>query len=1150
MSDARYITCKCPGSSRNSGWSYSTDDLFCPGCGFPVSRLVSVSQFPPDSGKGPLWLYPGGASDRFDLSLRLEFADSERRVRRRRPQINFDNATVTDSRFSLAVGTASEENLDSQYEDSRALTCQLVPSKSQGSSAGLPESGIECRLDGLDGDCRERFLAIRLGNKPAVRIELVGDAIEPHPQGDGFIVAASDNLNVELHVHAIDAPIVVKKRVDRQSVTCRLDDSASEHTQVQFILKTPLEAGEIITPGTPWKGKAEFDTSALIEGQCVKLKVPVETHVARPNRGDWQIKIVRVEKVGLEISPNPLIVPVMYFGEHRSNAIHDRTQNPEGPKATDGPPVVGRVFVKNRGKTPVTLAEITLPPSATWIKAAWSRDVAEGSKRPRTESQLELASQERGEIYISVDLRKITKDQLEDGGSLLATLQFWESENPEPHQTQIVINRVKEREPCPFPLCIDFGNTSSFAAIRNPNNKSDTPWLREDIVAAHDLSKPESFPTALFIHRISMTNVLDSEYEIGSAATAEMEKYSESNNSYGAFVSDLKRWIGDSEHAKPVIDLHGNHRSFDVKSLIIMYLWRIIERAEAILRRYTIQGICVSHPSKYSLKRREAFSMILESLCDEVTRARQIPLSLVRDEKADPARYQDIDEANAVAVGSVFDDETRDTLRKMVSPERSSFTIASFDLGGGSLDTALIQFEVRKGLIAVPRYTTSYLGIGGDDAFGGDHVTFVVFDLLKKRIWHALNTAGLPADSCLSCIPSPLGKDGQDPERRRNYDVLWDVAEHVKIYRCTHPDDDSRVSGGLPRDEDPETPTPSTTTYHDSNFSDGNTNISPPVAEGDQQPIGQRSDDANDSLNALRLFVHTRLVNDLVLDPNPGGGLTSDKKCVDVVKKLVESDGYLIPLNEIYEHEVNDDLSGGQELWTVRSRLEECIQELVDFAESNETVIDLVIRCGSGSQLPLVEEIFRRLRDKDRLPTLQEAKILPEWPSQNSKFRVAHGLVRFLDAAGEALHRFARSSDYTSSAFAIGPALSVASGDIDQIPNCAPVNSPETWYAPRSQATRNNKVQTDLTLADLGLHANDIAMYRIDRGHPPVKHGSFDVTQPPDDPAGGLGEPLNNEIIEQMDPIGAVRLVGSERNIELKIDAETGCLGIWRIILD
>jgi hypothetical protein len=35
-----------------------------------------------------------------------------------------------------------------------------------------------------------------------------------------------------------------------------------------------------------------------------------------------------------------------------------------------------------------------------------------------------------------------------------------------------------------------------------------------------------------------------------------------------------------------------------------------------------------------------------------------------------------------------------------------------------------------------------------------------------------------------------------------------------------------------------------------------------------------------------------------------------------------------------------------------------------------------------------------------------------------------------------------------------------------------------------------------------------------------------------------------------MDPIGTVRLVGSERNIELKIDAETGCLGIWRIILD
>ena len=1159
MADIRYVSCRCPDSAESLGWSYSTDDLYCPGCGFPVSRLVSDNQFPSRSGNSPLWVYPGGNDARFVVPLLLEFADSERQIRNRRPRINFAEASVADNRYFHATETDLALDIGREQASADALQCRLLPATSN-KEFRLPDSGIEYRVDGLEGDCSERSLVFRAGNRPSVRIELSGAEIESDVQTGGFTVSVSEKLKVTLHVHAIDAPILVEKTVDREVVTCRLDNFSSEHTQVQFILLTPLEAGKIITPGTPWTGQAEFDTSTLTEGQSVTLKVPVKSHVTRTNRGDWQIKVVRVDKGGLEITPDPLTIPVMYFGEHLSNAITDRVQNPEGSNSANSPLVVGRVFVKNRGKSSVTLGEITTLSAADWIKAAWSRDGAQGSKRAHTDSQLELASEERGEIYISIDLRNISTDQLEEGRSLSATLRFKESGNPEVHQTRIVINQIKPREPSPFPLCIDFGNTSSFAAIRNPNN-IDTPWLKGEVIAAHDRSSPDFFPTALFIHRVSKKHILDSEYEIGSAAITEMEKRTSSNSGYGAFVRDLKRWIGSEEHAKSVIDLHGNHQVYDVKSLIIMYLARLIERAEAILRRYNIEELCVSHPSKYSMARREAFCEILDNLCKEVTQNRQIPLRLVSDDNVDEAKNRDIDEANAVAVGAVFDDEIRNTLYTIVSPKRSSFTIASFDLGGGSLDTALIRFDVRKGLIATPRYTTKYLGIGGNDEFGGDDVTFVVFELLKQRIKRALERAGLPADTCLSCIPSPIEKDREDPERRRNYEVLWDVAERIKIFRCTNPNPDHASpipnhpkgdgQSGILVPINTTTLAPKTNT-NDINSVADNTDSTAAASGKGHQPDYQPSNSPDDQLKVLRHFVHTRLVNDLVLDPSPGGSLSTDPRCTDAIMQLVKSYEFLVDLDEIYSYEVNDDLSGTLDSWTVRGRLSECIDEIVKFADANDETIDLVIRCGSGSQLPLVEQMFRKRRDTDQIPALRNAKILPKQPDQNSKRRVAHGLVQFLEATRQVRHKFAQSSDYASSAFALGNYEDIRSGVIKLIPNCASVDAKDTWYSPRSVITLEDGVQVEnlMTLDDLGSFANEIVLYRIDRGRSPKKHGWFDVTQPPADSAGGEGLALSNQQIESIDPNAAVRIAGSERHFELKLETEDACLGIWKIIFD
>ena len=1088
MSDQRYVTCRCPGGSGQSGWSYSKDDLFCPGCGAQVARLVSDNQYPPDSGSGTLWVYPvpGGGDVCFDVPLYLEYADSQRCIWRRPPRMDLEHTHPADARYFRSCGIVPDPSPEDPSASSRPLILHLNPQELEGGR--LPKEGVEYRLLGLTGDFCERELVFRVGNTPSVRIELVGDSIEPEPQSGGFVVTVSEKLDVKLLIHAIDAPIIVRSQVNRHLLRCRLnnDGGAADTTHVQFDLKESLEAGTIIYPGKPpWSGDAQFDTSSLIEGQQVTLIVPIYAHVARIDRKDWKVEITRIDKGGLEVRPNPLVIPVMFFGECRSNAMNNRAENPEGPDATGDPPVIRRVFVRNCGKTNVILDDITSLPRANWLTAAWSTDVAEGSKRPRSETQIELAPDERGEIYVRIDLRTITSEDLNADGSLSATLQFKESQNPVPHEVKLVVSKVRPKELCPFALCVDFGNTSSFAAIRNPNPGGvETPWLRDEVIAVHDLSTPERFPTALFFDHVA-EDPLAASYEIGTLATAEAEKH-------GSLVTDLKRWIGSADHCKTVMSPHGDHQAYNVPILIVMFLRRVIQRAEAILRKYTIQQICVSHPSKYTLKRREAFFAVIDQLCETVTRERGIELKrhVFSDVGDTVSACRGIDEANSVAVGAVFDKDVQDWLRGIVSLERPYFTVASFDLGGGSLDTALIRFEVRKGQMDAPRYETEYLGIGGHDGFGGDQVTFVVFELLRQRIREALQKAGLPADSCMSCIPSPLRKDSADAELRQNYDVLWRVSEKVKIHQCTHP-------GG--------------------------------AAE-------------NSDLQGLKHFVRTQLVHDLILDSKPGGRLKPDPKCQEVLKTLADSGEYLIPLDKIYDHPMETDLLGSTEKWTVRERILQCIEEILEFTKSKNVAIDLVVRCGAGSRLPLVEELLMK--------HLATSKIVPEKSVADSKFLVAHGLVRFLDAA-TARHSFAMSSDYTSSAFVIGTLDTVRTGRIRLIPNCAPVNAPDSWYFPTSVSvdSEGNTVERRLTLGDLNLYAKEVTVFRLDPGRIPVLHGWFDLTRGPDVTNGGSGTPLSDKLIDTLDPQAAVHLVGSERDIELKVETDSGCLGIWNIIL-
>lgn len=1108
MAEEDYIKCNCLGTTERNGWSYSTDDLFCPGCGMKIASLVSERQYPRNSGSGELWVYPksGGDQPRFEASLLLEYADAERIIRRRTPRLDLKQAYGESRYFDSEVELIPPESGDNK----EPITLRLQPRPNDDGNYSLPDDGVTFRLQGIFGDFSEKELVFLIGDRPSIRIELTGPDIGTvsGSEDEGPVVTKGGELSVLLQISAVDAPVILDQSISQREISCKVirnDSTLPDEIQDRLTLRETVAAGTRLVPSEPpLRREATLNTGDLLEGDIITIRVPVFAHGARISRSDWSFSLTRVDKGKLEFDPlNQLMQPVMFIGEFRSNAVNDLTENPEGPKARDGePPVIRRVYVTNRGKDTITLGIPRRDESAEWLKVRWSKDVIEGSKRPQNERVI-LAPEERAEIYIGIDLRQMRLQDIPDG-SLKTDLTFTNLDTDELHNYTVVVNEVRERTECPKPLCVDFGNTSSFAAIANPyagSRNEFAPWLAGEVLAVHDQCEPERFATALFFNVVSET-VSESEYTIGPQAVDAAQQ-----NDHGALVTDLKRWIGDSEREKPVFTPYGKHSSYTVRSLMILYLWRILQRAEAILREFTITEICVSHPSKFHLDRREEFFDIIDEFCRFVTEQRGIPLrQKFADAANDPPRKEiqtdnepsdsspavrvrrGVDEANAVAVGAVFDDDIRQHLRRIVSKERQYFTVASFDLGGGSLDTALIRFNVRRGRMINPVYQTDYLGIGGHDGFGGDHITYTVCDILRDRIFSELEKAGLNAKQCLKCIPDPHLKDFSDVRRSRNYEVLWTLAEEVKIF----------------------------------------------------QSSGDPSDHAKQKLQILG----SQFSSDLVLSPDPAGTPTVNEQVQDVLRQWAEADGFLVPLEEIYSHSMTTDLIGETEPWTVRDRIVDCIDELIEFANRQKTTIDLVVRCGKGSRIPLVDEM---LAGHDQLKAWN-ANIVPDASDTQAKFLVAHGLVRFIEE-GRRRHTFRRSSDYTSSSFVIGSMNAVRNGEVELIPNCTAVDDPK-WHWPRTVPLHSGEEPEDQMLADLGMSADHITVYRVDRGRRPVEHGWFDLTRQPDIAEGGRNAPLNDDLIDELDPLATVRVNGSENVLEMKVETESEVLGIWRMRSD
>lgn len=1070
MAEGNQVRCGC----NRAGWplwGFCDDDLVCPQCGKKVAYLQSANRQRSDGGEAEIWIYPqkraGFDVKQYTFPLSLCYADQGRRRQQRPPWIDFDRSVVDASpRFQAALAP---------LEHARSFHCRLIRSDQSGSQEPapdemrLPASGLKGSVT-LMGDFGKRKFRLRICNAPQMEVALQGRGVEevkrPEPAaGKSCEVIMSDALEVDLVLRALTAPVLVAEDLREIDVLDRDEGfGESPHACVSAQLGEPLRAGTWIRPGRPWTARLHLDTRQFRRpGQKCQLLLPLKTAIIRTP--PLILDLVRVEKGRLAFWPNPLSVEVMYAGEIRSSAPYE---NVEGP---DRPAVIGRLYVSNEGDEKIKLQRPRAVPGKNcplnrWIDVAWA-PAEDGSSPADKDGGIELLPGKQREIYVAVDLRSFAREKTPPCRSLSATIVVAEAgksvdDRDVPGKVEFSIAEVRPREPLRRPLAIDFGNSHSYAAVWHPEPVT----RRQAIVPTHDVQDPEHFPTAIFFHDISDPKRPD--YVVGRQAADRAGALPQ------ALVTDLKRWIGESGRPslRNVRDAAGRSRPWEIDDLVRLYLKAVIQRAEAILRRYTITRIGVSYPARFNVDRRDAFTRLIRQFCEQSAEDPDLgPLDL-----AD----LDIDEANAVAIGFVFESEVQKTLlSKVVSQQEPAFVVASFDFGGGSVDTALLRFEVEDGDLRMPVFRSEYLGIGGDESFGGDNVTLAAMELLKGRVRKKL--VGRPAEdrgvvAWLDRIPSPVQLDQAPSDLHRAYQALWAAAEEIKLFQSRH-------------------------------------------ANG---PAGEEEQ------NVFRHRLQELLINRFAAACGFGD---MNALLRQALNEGIDRDEFLIGLDELYDHSVACDMTC-DDGYSVRERLEKCVDELCSFAASRQVSIHFAVLGGSGCRLPLVSDMFAR--KKGQFPReLGGTQIV--YDPDRTKCRVASGLARYLDIPRHSRHRFARSRDYTADA--IGLRIPGSGEFLAIVPNCTPVHAPGVWHRFESEG---KPLRVENLLPTILLYRQEDAAR--DR---PLGWFCSELPSSPQQPSEAESPASETSPPLAKNACAEIRLVGSETQIEMRIVSGGRVYGPW-----
>ncbi len=951
------ITCICDLLFAGSQPSLAIDDWHCPRCGEPVTKLSPPLEFPgqlsDSDGLKEYWLYPQRDTDSSSTNKTFLFEVNLDRPRGHLRESETVGPTVELHEIHANLGWSAKPDF---AKGNRLTRIQIVSPV----AVAIPNDGTVLTLV-LTGNFPLTTFRLRVFPTPVLTWSVVsatGIERSSNPESGAWRVLRNDFRRLTIELKSNGVYLRLAEPLDPERIEFALDQAdSSRNATVGFRLLDQPKPGDIVTDSqvAKWEFDVPFEDAKCRTGDLIDLTF-------------WPRFIARASdlaRIRFEYEPEPVqfsppngLTVELFWGE-----ACDNCDPGEFSQLLYSSPV-GRLVLMNSGGTVVHVQRPVVsandnPEVPNWLTVGWMPGQVENN------GIVQLSENQELEIWVRLDLTRPPKRLPE---FLSAEIRISNQTNRTDWTTRIEVRPVRQRVACPMPLIVDFGNTASFAAVGNIGIEA--PGLADvEILQIHG-GRPElPIPTRLAVNEFNEADPLRSEFVIGHDCEGLRKK--------GSFriQSDLKRWISipGGDIARPVADDSGRLLRIKPSVLVKMFLFGVIRRAEAMLRRYWMQRIVVTYPSKFRPETRDSLHNLIRELCDEVNRDPRrgscrlklgtlgedhegVPegsadfADSVRSEKktttgtpgttSSPGEPYSIDEANAIVTGHMV----------AVSEPSSKTVVASFDLGGGSLDTALVCFDCDNPSDFTPEFVSDYWGIGGFSDFGGDNVTVAVMELIKSRL---LSLAQSDATTIrqLKEIPVPSDYHKEAGARVDDYELLWRMSEDYKSWVCK--DEDARLAEVW-------------------------------------------FDKWRQSAPAAPHWIDTL------------------KRCTNWPT-----------LVDIYDHKIEQDHMGTKQPYSVCEKITKSIDEVIGFLSARERDgtpdggIDYVVIGGRGSHLPLLRELIEtKLVDAGKLPRNEpkapHSRIL--FDQNRLKWMVAEGLTRAVHYCDSGLTGLARSGQFTSSA--------------------------------------------------------------------------------------------------------------------------------------
>lgn len=765
------VTCRCKDQGDPTP-RFCRDDLFCPQCGQSVAWIDSEHFLPAPEAPGSsttrqaLWVYPRDLADGTSVyELTIDFyeldpgagdGESRPRVLELAPDGCIFKAPGFETKTSVGGGVGS-----------RAVLRLLPVAPNDVFAAG----GVRGRLI-LAGNCgvAGKILAGRPGeydsldvfvfNKPYFSVTVEGEGVQDQREPRDTWQLWKEGLQpLTLLIEPTTAQVFLAAIGPKPSWPVEDDPEMKVKILEKPIASTrygPGRAAVVVLELNPdgWQPQ---------ESQPLKLKIDF----ALGQSLDLKLSLKRQAEGMLTWSTgNPLIVAEMYYGE-----------TVETPPAT--PRLLPEISISNDATTPLQVKVPrsmfgTLPTNEKWIEVGWpdGSEISQIIEKGKPKS-----------LRLNIDLSSVNPGNHPPGDPLKAEVRVQHASFGMTWKLSVMINKVGYRPPLDAPLALDFGNTNSYASAEIPGADENDPITVRSLLERTD--DPETFASVLAFR--DLDDAANPSYEIGQRAL-------DLGKARPLFLErGLKRALST---LKPSIDARGARRELDdpnhefnkgryiypretgdsvrysLRDLIRLYILEAIHRCEVGERR-TVTELGLSYPANLGPEPRRALNLVIRDV-EKECRARH-------PEWAARIAFRELgpDEASAVALGFVLDPEN---LEKWIIPlfkdDEASFLLASFDFGGGSIDIALIRFQ----LVGEPPWTTfssTLLGLGGAEHFGGDNVTVAAYEILALRIKQALGP-----DQELPLAPLNFHRNRAEPRGWTNRQALWSAAEAAKRAAC------------------------------------------------------------------------------------------------------------------------------------------------------------------------------------------------------------------------------------------------------------------------------------------------------------------------------------------------------------------------------